>query len=226
VTASNNVSAGNNVTAGQNVTAGANVTANGNVTAGNAVLAQIFYDSNNTAYYVDPNNTSNIASLRSAYINNAGTINSAGRISTGEYLQVGGVAVEGTGCAPSGLVGRTYDGKLLSCQSGLWAANGIQGSYTFMGTYTGSITLNAGSKAQIVMARGGGAASCGDDGTNRFALQGIVGGSQVAYSVDNNNEWSKSTTITFGVPAGSNFTINSAPYACPAGVFSVYVFSL
>lgn len=227
VTANGNLAAGNSISAGQSITAGANIGATNNITAGGAALAQIFYDSNNTGYYVDPNNTSNLLNLQTANIHNLGSVTSEGRVTTGEYLELGGVAAEGTGCAPAGLMGRTAAGKLLSCQSGLWAANGIQGNYVPMGTYIGSVTLNSGSKAQVVMARGGNAQSCGgSDGTNRYYLQAIIGGAEVAVTVDNNNEYYKTGTITFGVPANTNYTINSTPYACGLGTFQVYAFNL
>lgn len=50
----------------------------------------------------------------------AGTLTSTGRTQVGEYLQLGGIATEGTGCAPNGLVGRNDAGLTLSCQSGVW----------------------------------------------------------------------------------------------------------
>jgi prepilin-type N-terminal cleavage/methylation domain-containing protein len=223
IAANQNVSAGQNVIAGQNVSAGANVTAGGNVSAGNAMLAQIYYDSNNTGYYVDPSATSNIVNLQSANINNSGTITSGGRIRTGEYLDLGGVAGEGGGCSPNGLIGRDSSGKILSCTNGVWAASGIQGNYTYMGTFTGSVSLGSGSKAQIVMVRGGQNDTCGYDS---FYLMATVSGMQVATSVNNNGEWYKTGTITFGVPANSSYNIYSNPYACSAGTFSVYAFNL
>ena len=124
-------------------------------------------------------------------------------------------------------MGRASDGKLLSCQSGQWAANGIQGDYVQMGTYTGSATLSSGSKAQIVMVRGGNAASCGGtDGTNRYYLVATVNGIQVAGAIDNNNEWYKTATITFGVPSNTYYSITSLPYSCGLGTFTVYAFNL
>jgi hypothetical protein len=53
----------------------------------------------------------------------AGAIRSNGRTYVGEYLQLGGVANEGWGCSPNGLVGRTSAGLTLSCQSGVWRSN-------------------------------------------------------------------------------------------------------
>ncbi|WP_033962487.1 shufflon system plasmid conjugative transfer pilus tip adhesin PilV, partial [Pseudomonas aeruginosa] len=47
-----------------------------------------------------------------------GTLRSEGRTTVGEYLQLSGVATEGTACSPNGLVGRNAAGLTLSCQSG------------------------------------------------------------------------------------------------------------
>ncbi|MFU3086523.1 shufflon system plasmid conjugative transfer pilus tip adhesin PilV, partial [Pseudomonas aeruginosa] len=43
-----------------------------------------------------------------------GTLRSEGRTTVGEYLQLGGVATEGTACSPNGLVGRNAAGLTLS----------------------------------------------------------------------------------------------------------------
>jgi type II secretory pathway pseudopilin PulG len=50
----------------------------------------------------------------------SGTVTSNGRLKTGEYLELGTVAVEGGACSPNGLVARDANGLLLSCQSGIW----------------------------------------------------------------------------------------------------------
>ena len=49
----------------------------------------------------------------------AGTMRSNGRLSTGEYLQVDGVAVENQPCGAR-TVGLDANGLTLSCQSGIW----------------------------------------------------------------------------------------------------------
>ena len=59
-----------------------------------------------------------------------GTLRSEGRTAVGEYLQLGGVATEGTACSPNGLVGRTAAGLTLSCQSGVWRGGGITSAAT------------------------------------------------------------------------------------------------
>ena len=98
--------------------AAGNITAGGNVTAGGAVLGQIFYDSNNTGYYVDPHATSNLNAMQ------ANAVTSFGRMRAGEFLDLGGVANVGWGCAPSGLLGRDPSGKAISCVNGVWEALG------------------------------------------------------------------------------------------------------
>ncbi|MGA4650399.1 shufflon system plasmid conjugative transfer pilus tip adhesin PilV, partial [Citrobacter portucalensis] len=60
----------------------------------------------------------------------AGTIQSNGRMTTNEFVQINGVATAGWACSPNGLVGRDASGGILSCQSGVWTGAGkinIQG---------------------------------------------------------------------------------------------------
>lgn len=52
----------------------------------------------------------------------ASRVSAAGRLRAGEYLQLDATANEGWGCSPNGLVGRTTEGLILSCQSGVWRA--------------------------------------------------------------------------------------------------------
>ncbi|WKN24444.2 shufflon system plasmid conjugative transfer pilus tip adhesin PilV [Azotobacter vinelandii] len=65
-------------------------------------------------------NVTTSSDISARNITATGTITSTGRISTDEYLQLGGVAEEGTACSPDGLIGRTTAGLTLSCQSGVW----------------------------------------------------------------------------------------------------------
>lgn len=53
----------------------------------------------------------------------AGTIQSNGRMTTNEFVQINGVATAGWACSPNGLVGRDASGGILSCQSGVWRRN-------------------------------------------------------------------------------------------------------
>lgn len=64
------------------------------------------------------------------HLNVPGNLTTNGRLTTNEYVQVNGVATEGWGCAPNGLVGRNASGLLLSCQSGVWKkAQGDSGGF-------------------------------------------------------------------------------------------------
>jgi prepilin-type N-terminal cleavage/methylation domain-containing protein len=120
------------------VNATGNLNAAGNVSAGGAVFGQLFYDSNNTGYYVDPHATSNLNSLYSNYIA------SNGRVRAGEFLELSGIATEGGGCAPNGLVGRDVKGSLLSCQWGVWQSSSAAAVLTGAITHGQQIPLPAG----------------------------------------------------------------------------------
>ncbi|HBB9766264.1 TPA: shufflon system plasmid conjugative transfer pilus tip adhesin PilV [Escherichia coli] len=63
-----------------------------------------------------------------------GTVQSEGRLSTGEYLQLDKTATAGTSCSPDGLVGRDSKGAILSCQSGSWKGNKEKEHFTVYGT--------------------------------------------------------------------------------------------
>ena len=46
-----------------------------------------------------------------------------GRLSVGEFVQINSVANVGWGCGPNGLIGRDASGGILSCQSGVWSSS-------------------------------------------------------------------------------------------------------
>jgi prepilin-type N-terminal cleavage/methylation domain-containing protein len=117
VSAAASVTAGGDVLANANIAANGNVSAAGNVSAGGVVQAQLFYDSNNTGYYVDPAGTSSMNSVVTS------TLTSYGRVNANEYLAIGGYANAGSGCYPNGLLGRDAIGAIMSCQNGIWASN-------------------------------------------------------------------------------------------------------
>lgn len=62
-----------------------------------------------------------------------GTVRADGRASVGEYLQLDGTANAGWGCSPNGLVGRTPEGILLSCQNGIWKSLGALDTFNATG---------------------------------------------------------------------------------------------
>lgn len=113
LTANGGISTSNIVADGY-VVAGGDMYSSGNITSSVALYGQIFYDSNDTSYYVDPNATSN---FNSVYSN---SFHARGRIKTEEYIEIGGLAVEGSGCQLPGLFGRGSSGALLSCKDGAW----------------------------------------------------------------------------------------------------------
>lgn len=63
-----------------------------------------------------------------------GNITATGRISTNEFISIGGLATAGTACGDSKLLAKSADGSgvTLSCQSGVWRAEsaGVVTSYT------------------------------------------------------------------------------------------------
>ena len=50
----------------------------------------------------------------------ADTLRANSRLSTGEFVQIEGIAAENSPCSLNGLVGRDTVGALLSCQAGIW----------------------------------------------------------------------------------------------------------
>ncbi|CNJ13047.1 Large exoprotein involved in heme utilization or adhesion [Yersinia frederiksenii] len=55
----------------------------------------------------------------------SGYIQSTGRITSDEYVQINGIAVSGAACSPNGLIGRSNTGGTLFCQSGAWRSGGM-----------------------------------------------------------------------------------------------------
>ncbi len=47
-------------------------------------------------------------------------VQAAGRVSAGEFLQMGGIATAAAGCDADGLIGRNTAGDLLTCHGGRW----------------------------------------------------------------------------------------------------------
>ncbi|MCS7527129.1 type II secretion system GspH family protein [Pseudomonas aeruginosa] len=137
------------------------------------------------------------------------------------------IVSENSVCSRKGAIARDTSGATLHCEDGRWSkGGGVDGTYQYIGSYTGSATLNSGNRPVMVQVIGGSATTCGGDGENRFSLQAIVGGSTVAYSRNNNSLYAKVGYIAFGVPANTAYTIHSTPYNCPVGTFSVRVFRL
>jgi prepilin-type N-terminal cleavage/methylation domain-containing protein len=119
---------GNTFTAAKDVNVNGSLTSNGRITGksglsvtGDSAIDGTLYtrriiDLDDGNYYVDPNGASRLNSVT------ANAVTSTGRLSTNEYLYIGGIAYPGSGCSPNGLVGRDGAGKLVSCESGVWAS--------------------------------------------------------------------------------------------------------
>lgn len=75
-------------------------------------------------------------------VDQSGNVVASGRLTTNEYLQINGLAVEGAPCSPNGLVGRDVNGLLLSCQSGVWRG-GVKKLQGVMALVAGAIYLAA-----------------------------------------------------------------------------------
>ncbi|BEN96598.1 shufflon system plasmid conjugative transfer pilus tip adhesin PilV [Serratia marcescens] len=78
-------------------------------------------------FYMDDNDWIRSVNNKGIYTGGqlkGGTVRADGRASVGEYLQLDGTANAGWGCSPNGLVGRTPEGILLSCQNGIWKSLG------------------------------------------------------------------------------------------------------
>lgn len=119
-------------------------------------------------------NEVNNASTVNATTVNGTTVKSRGRTEVGEYLQLNGTAVEGSGCTSSGLLGRNTAGQLLTCQAGIWAASSSEvGGWSFdlgggqfygVGTVTNGGRLFSGNLKCVSSICGGfGYIYCGSD---------------------------------------------------------------
>lgn len=78
------------------------------------------------------------------------TLESTGRATVGEFIQLNGQATVGAACSPNGLQGRTAKGKILSCVNGVWTGsvqiNNSQckwfspaNAFSYFGEYSGQL---------------------------------------------------------------------------------------
>ncbi|WP_426102967.1 shufflon system plasmid conjugative transfer pilus tip adhesin PilV [Pseudomonas sp. PSPC3-3] len=106
----------------------------------------------------------------------AGKLTSSGRTQVGEYLQLDGIAVEGSACTPNGLIGRNAAGLTLSCLSGVWTSAGakfknyISGSCQGYGGWNPNVCAIADSTWTICTLSG--AASVGQDESGQIYRDG------------------------------------------------------
>ncbi|NDL64280.1 shufflon system plasmid conjugative transfer pilus tip adhesin PilV [Acerihabitans arboris] len=221
-----------NVTAGNGVTAGGDIRSNNGwlISRGskgwmNETYGGGFYMSDTD--WVRAINNKNIFTGGQV---RGGSVRADGRLSAGEYLQLDGQASAGNGCSPNGLVGRDGAGAILSCQNGVWVYVGKNnGSYVNLGYHTSQYNGgNSGQNTLLINVWGGYSTITKGvkDGacSNSWALTAYVDGMIVAQGADNNVEWAKTGYISFPVPAGANFTVQSNPLpneGCSPGAFNL-----
>lgn len=85
--------------------------------------------------------------LMGGQITSLGSITATGRLSTGEYVSIGGLAVEGTACGDHTLMAKNAIGVALSCQSGVWRSGGGSKVLTGFISHNQQIPLPSGSTA-------------------------------------------------------------------------------
>lgn len=166
----------------------------------------------------------NVTDSAGAYTDlQANDFTATGRTTTNDLL-VSLTVTSGTACSPNGLVAKDSTGLLLSCQSGVWSkaqGSGSSGTYVSVGSYAGTYNgFNNNDSQVLITARGGG-------GCNRFDLTGSVTGfGVVVNNYTANPDWSKSSFISFMVPAKTGYTITAYPYQCGSAGFAVvaYIF--
>lgn len=145
--ASNNINSGDTITAAGNISGngiyGNYLHSNGNIDAANDVNANhqvntqyVWASGNVNSNYVHSNGDiradGNVSGngIYGNYVQSNGDVYSVGqtrsngRMTTNELLQINGVVGENTGCSPNGLIGRTGEGKVVSCTNGVWKASG------------------------------------------------------------------------------------------------------
>lgn len=222
-----------NVTVGGNIGVNGNAGVNGTINSGQSITANT---GNITASGGDLNAPQGSVNAVNGHFSNnvnTNTFNASGRSNFGEYVYIQGNAGEGNGCGPNGLVGRTSEGRLLSCVNGSWQGSaGMEGDYIFQNIYTRSMTYynNTGKAIYVTSSGGNGHTSPSNPCSGRACgnscnLQGIVSGISVAYSVNNNTESAKSCFIGFWVPRNKSFIVDSQPWTnATGGSFVVTIF--
>lgn len=101
-----------------------------------SIVAKSFYDSSHLAHLVrreDRRDTMLAGQLHvkkglatDDHVRSKGGMFAQGRITTGEYLQLQGRGVASQACEDDGLIARSAEGDLLTCQSGRWRNGGTR----------------------------------------------------------------------------------------------------
>ncbi len=100
-----------------------NIYASNDINAGHQVNAQYVWASGN---------------LNSNYIHSNGNIDADRRINAGEFVYINGKATIGAGCSPNGLIGRTSEGRAVSCVNGVWKSSSARIERTQFSVSSGS----------------------------------------------------------------------------------------
>lgn len=222
-----------NVTVGGNLGVNGSAGVNGSITSGQSITANTGNITASTGNINAPQGSINAVNGNFSNNVSTNTFNAAGRSNFGEYVYIQGNAIDGNACSPNGLVGRTSEGRLLSCVNGSWQGNsGMEGDYIFQNVYTRNMTYyNNTGKAFYVTASGGNGHALssnpcsGRECGNSCNLQGFVSGLSVAHNVNNNTIAAKSCFIGFWVPKNKSFIIDSQPWTnSTGGSFIVTIF--
>ncbi|MCZ9825277.1 hypothetical protein, partial [Pseudomonas aeruginosa] len=117
------------------------------------------------------------------------------------------------------------------CQSGVWkGGNGSAGTLTTLCAMcyarfdginnTGSILMITAYYGKVVLNNNY------NEDQNVYELSGYVGGTRVVNSLNANRAYSKSTSITFFVPAGAAYSITSNPPNQSSGPGRFYAYAV
>ncbi len=106
-----------------------------------SIVALSFYDSAQFAQFVrrdDKRDTAlagklNVKSVISsaAGLTTSAGVHAQGRVSAGEFLQLGGIASASAPCETEGLIARNTVGELMTCHAGRWQSSGSRFGGTF-----------------------------------------------------------------------------------------------
>lgn len=233
------ISAGTSVNAGGDVVAGGNITANNDIRSNNGWVVTRgskgwLNETYGGGFYMSDDQWVRSVNNKNIYTGGqvrGGSVRADGRLSTGEALLLEGIYSADSDCSPNGLAGRDASGAILSCQNGKWKGSSWNGEYHYLGGYTSSYTsTNTSGQSMMIVASGGVSTvnksiASGQNCNVTWALQGTVNGTAIVSASDNNPEWAKQGSITFPVPAGATFGVNSNPspsYGCSPGSFTLY----
>ncbi|EDE2461072.1 shufflon system plasmid conjugative transfer pilus tip adhesin PilV [Escherichia coli] len=138
VYAAGTVGTGSGGTVNAYMNSSGNIYASNDINAGHQVNAQYVWASGN---------------LNSNYIHSNGNIDANGRINAGEFVYINGQANIGWGCSPNGVVGRTPEGKVISCVNGVWSGSTgspvIRTAYASAYRFPGAVAYCAGSEKVV-----------------------------------------------------------------------------